>query len=219
MMVLPHSQHAHRPPARSFHSDRIEEVERHPSSHHSHHALRSPHGHIGDQVAPSTSATPVHLHPSPHGLIHNPSQHSSHHIHHHSVHHPQPHYHMPPHYHMRPPFQMRSYLPGQSSAPTLKDERLESAKISDEPNSSFKLNEEAQSADRKFQPLDGLHNPGVEPPLSRSSPYHPVRRRGEAAAMIDIGEGKSLLLMLQYFNRIVQWYLTGVKGKKSYRIL
>ncbi len=183
MMVLPHSQHAHRASSRAFHSERLEDTER---SHHSHHALRSPHGHPSDQAVTSTSSG--HLHPSHHGLV--PSQHASHHLHHHSVHHPQPHYHMPPHYHMRPPFQMRSYLSGQNIAPTLKDERLESSKTNEDANNILKAVEEQPNSERKFQSLDaGMHASASEISLNRSSPYHPVRRRGEAAAMIDIAEG------------------------------
>eukprot|EP00794_Sanderia_malayensis_P006100 gene6100-6804_t len=208
MMVLPHSQNAHRASsARAFRNERLEDVER---GRHTHHALPSPLAHSSDQVAKSISPSasvssssvvaaavanvaPGHLHPSPLGLVHNPSQHASHHMHHHSVHHPQPHYHMPPHYHIRPPFQMRSYLTDQNMAAGLSDDRLEGGKSNEE--ASLKgVGEE--NAERKFnQSLDAgsLHAPVPDIPLSRSSPYHPVRRRGEAAAMIDIAEGRDVI--------------------------
>ena len=192
MMVLPHTQHGHHGPVRSFHPERREDIERHSAGHHSRHVLRSPHGHHSDHVpvaSTSAAAATVHPHAASRALMHNPPPHSSHHVHHHSVHHPQPHYHMPPHYHMRPPFHIRSYLPGQSTVSSLKEERLDGSKASDDPSASLTAIEDGQSM--KFTSLDpGIHGASNELAMNRSSPYHPVRRRGEAAAMIDISEGK-----------------------------
>ncbi|XP_065066919.1 uncharacterized protein LOC135692645 isoform X3 [Rhopilema esculentum] len=185
MMVLPHNQPSHHGSVRSFHSDRREDVERHSSSHHSRTALTSPHGHRSEHVSPSSSTgAPPHLHASPHGII---QQHTPH-VHHHSVHHPQPHYHMPPHYHVRPPFQMRSYISGHGNTSAMKEERIDGAAGSEDKVISMK--DDQRNVERKFQPLDaGIHNQAPnDVSVNRSSPYHPVRRRGEAAAMIDIGE-------------------------------
>lgn len=188
MMVLPHSQHGHHSSTRGFHSERREEVDRHSSSHHSRaSALASPHGHRSDHVSPSGTSAGPHLHNSPHNMI----QPHSPHLHHHSVHHPQPHYHIPPHYHVRPPFQMRPYIPGHGSSSSMKEDRIEGTSSSEIKSVSIQPIDDQRSAERKFQPLEpNLPNqPPNDVSVNRSSPYHPVRRRGEAAAMIDIGEG------------------------------
>lgn len=189
MMVLPHSHHGS---VRGYHPERREEVDRRSSSHHSRAtALTSPHGHRSDHVSPSSTTGGPHLHSSQHNMI---QQHSPH-LHHHSVHHPQPHYHIPPHYHVRPPFQMRAYIPGHGSSSGIKDERIEGASASEAKNVPMKAIDEQRSSERKFQPLDPTipsQQPG-DAPVNRSSPYHPVRRRGEAAAMIDIGEGRDAM--------------------------
>ena len=73
----------------------------------------------------------------------------------------------------------------------MKDERSDGASGSEVKSVPLKPVDDQRGSDRKFQPLEPNipNQPPNDVPVSRSSPYHPVRRRGEAAAMIDIGEG------------------------------
>ena len=73
----------------------------------------------------------------------------------------------------------------------MKEDRIEGASGSEVKSVPLKPIDDQRSVERKFQPLEpGIPNqPPGDVAVNRSSPYHPVRRRGEAAAMIDIGEG------------------------------
>ena len=86
---------------------------------------------------------------------------------------------------------MRGYISGHGSGSGIKDERIEGVSGSEVKSVPLKPMDDQRVVDRKFQPLEPNipNQPPNDVPVSRSSPYHPVRRRGEAAAMIDIGEG------------------------------
>ena len=87
---------------------------------------------------------------------------------------------------------MRSYIPGHSNPGSLKEDHVEGAPGNEDKGGPIKPVEVERGVERKFQSIEpNMHSqPPGDIPVNRNSPYHPVRRRGEAAAMIDIGEGK-----------------------------
>ena len=206
VVALPSSQRTHHHSTHSYHSDtRAESDGITPRLHsHSRQAMTSPHRNE-HPPAPSVS-TPSHLHQSPHTLVHNPgTPHQVPRVHHHSVHHPQPHYHMQHHYHTPPPFQMRpSYLSSQAPTSVHKEDSGSQTK-NEEMNGSAPVVSPREPRDETPDSDQGLPMPPLAPvprtssgensptqsgPRDPSSPYHPVRRRGEAAALIDIAQGK-----------------------------
>lgn len=82
-------------------------------------------------------------------------------------------------------------MPGHGTSSGMKEDRLEGASGGEMKNVPIKPIDDQRGSDRKFQPLEASipNQPPSDVSVNRSSPYHPVRRRGEAAAMIDIGEG------------------------------
>lgn len=83
-------------------------------------------------------------------------------------------------------------MPGHSNPASMKEDHIEGAPGNEDKGGPIKPVEVERVIERKFQSIEpNMHSqPPGDIAVNRNSPYHPVRRRGEAAAMIDIGEGK-----------------------------
>lgn len=161
-----------------------------------HGSLHSPH-HMSSSRdrgnSPSPSSSP-RRHSSTHGQGLTPTSHPSYPSHHKSMH-GSGHYHGPPgHYYpvhhgypMRPGMVMKRESPGENESRSPKEDRQH-------PPGLISVSHGTPDELHRGSMMVEAHPPG--PPLTSSmhkmsnsdnASYHPVRRRGEAAAMVDIG--------------------------------